>query len=334
MWNPPGEAGDGLRGDTSSAMLVRGMRIRSPQGTTFLGRYRKGPNGLGLVIRRKILDAELLNSARARGVRVMEGTEVVGGGFATTGTAVIRIRATGAAAVTQIEAKRVIVADGRRSFLARELGFLEKSAPQPGKRRYAIRVHCEGVSELSEFAEMQVGLGGYCGVAPLSTTAANICYVLFTDRLDVTPQTIDADFRRHLSRFPEIARRCEGSRRLGEISVVGPLRLISKKHFSGPFIGCGDTTGFLDPFTGEGIAHAIACGVLGAEAVRRSLGGATGAFLEYEAQVRALRRVKTMAALLLYGLVSRPALANAAASAFARLPRLADSIVQLFGDQV
>ena len=77
-----------------------------------------------------------------------------------------------------------------------------------------------------------------------------------------------------------------------------------------------------------------ACGVRGAEAIATSLAGRAGSFRDYEREIRALRRVKGIAALLLYGLVSRRALANSAASLFARMPRLGDAVVQLFGDQI
>lgn len=330
MWQPPEAQTDRA---PLSGLPIRGMRIRSPKGTTFFGHYKAGLNNPGLAIRRTVLDAQLLDCARARGARILEGIEATTPEPRGDGTAVVRCRATDGTAAVRIEAKRVIVADGRQSFLARELDFIEADADH-GRRRYAVRAHCDDVSGLSELAEMHVGDGGYCGIAPLSKTSANICYVRFTDRLDMTPRTIEADFRRHLSAYPEISQRLQSARIDGRIRIVGPLRIRSRRQSSGPFIACGDTTGFLDPFTGEGIAHAIASGVLGAEAVHASLGGNSDSFAGYERRIRDLRRAKHMAALLLYGLVSRRTLANSAASVFARMPRLGDAVVRLFGDQV
>jgi flavin-dependent dehydrogenase len=265
----------------------------------------------------------------------MEGVEALSAESAPGGGAVVLARSTSGATPLRIEARRVVVADGRRSFLARHLGFLEAfGAASSGVRRFAVRAHCDNVAGLSDLAEMQVGEGGYCGIAPLTQSAANICYVLFRARLDMTPRTMEADFNRHLRGFPEVARRLESARVQDTIRVIGPLRLRSRKQTQGPFIACGDTTGFLDPFTGEGIAHAVASGVLGAEAVRASLDGRPEAFADYSRKIRGLRRVKGVAALLLYGLVSRPSLANAAAQVFSRAPRLGDAAVRLFGDQV
>lgn len=316
------------------SMQVRGMRLRSPRGRTFSGHYKGGGGGVGLVARRTLLDHELLSMARGRGARVIEGLEATSADATQGGGAVISVREAGRSCATRIEARRVIVADGRRSFIARQIGFIEAEPPSRGRSRFAVRAHCDGVSDLTDLAEMQVGRGGYCGIAPLSRTSANICYVLFATRLDMRPETIEADFQRDLERFPEVARRLENARVTGAIRVAGPLRLESRRHAKGPFIACGDTTGFLDPFTGEGIAHAIATGALAADAVRTSLSGDARAFPGYERDVRSLRRVKSAAALLLYSLVSRPALADSTAALFSRMPRLADSIVRLFGDQI
>ena len=331
MWQPQK---DDAAGPDINGLPIRGMRIRSPRGTTFFGQYKADRKSPGLAIRRIVLDVQLLARARERGVRVLEGIEAVGAEQNTDGSAVVSCRAVHGGAALRVQAKRVIVADGRQSFLARTLGFIEPEIDDPGHRRYAVRAHCAGVTGLSDLAEMHVGDGGYCGIAPLSKTNANICYVRFTGRLNMTPRTLEADFRRDVGAYPEISRRLQSARFEGRIRIVGPLRIRSRRQAIGSFIACGDTTGFLDPFTGEGIAHAIASGVLGADAVRTSLDGGEGSFRDYERRIRDLRRVKGLAALLLYGLVSRRSLANGAASVFARMPRLGNAVVQLFGDQV
>lgn len=331
MWTPPT---DPSTIPSIGGLPIRGMRIRSPRGITFLGRYRGGGKSPGLAIRRSVFDHQLLDRVRARGVRVLEGIAAISADLGGAGEAVVSCRAADGGAGVRFEAKRVVVADGRRSFLARALGFIEPEHADIGRRRYAVRAHAEDISALSELAEMHVGDGGYCGLAPLSKTSANVCYVRFTGRLSMTPRTLESDFRRDVSAYPDIEQRLRSARVEGRIRVIGPLKIRSRRQTRGPCLACGDTTGFLDPFTGEGIAHAIASGVLGAEAVRASLDGNEGSFPEYERKIRGLRRVKGAAALLLYGLVSRRSLADAAASMFARMPRLSDAIVQLFGDQV
>ncbi len=333
MWTPEGRTPDASPNSSPPSMAVRGMRIRSPRGTAFIGRYKEGA-GPGLVIRRLSFDAELLARARSRGARVREGVEAVRADQSSNGRAIVEARETGSFRRFRIEAKRVVVCDGRRSFLARDLGFIERAESSGEKSRFAVRAHCEGVAGLTDLAEMHVGARGYCGVAPLSPTSANVCYVVFSGRLDLSPKSLEAGFRRDLEAFSDVADRLARARVQGQVRIAGPLRLTSKRQFQGPYLACGDTTGFLDPFTGEGIAHAIASAVMGAEAVRDSLAGSTQSFGRYEQRLRSLRRLKGGAALVLFGLVSRPSLANAAATVFSRMPGLGDAIVQLFGDQV
>lgn len=322
-----------LNGQASPG-TVEGMRVRSPGGTTFVGRYRPGSAGHGLATRRWEFDAEMLGRARAAGARVIEGLEVVRGDEGPAGGAVLEARSERGRSRVRITARRVIVADGRRSFLARQLGFIERDVVSPAHSRYAVRAHLGGVAGLSRFAEMQVGPRGYCGIAPLSGDAANVCYVVFGRPVDLEPDAMEEGFRRHIQGYPEIAERLRESQLLSPIGVAGPLRLSSRRQSRGPFLACGDTTGFLDPFTGEGIAHAIGSGILGADAVGRSLRGGGAAFRGYERKILALRRAKGGAAILLYGLVTQRLLANSAALLFSTMPRLADAVVQLFGDQV
>jgi menaquinone-9 beta-reductase len=118
------------------------------------------------------------------------------------------------------------------------------------------------------------------------------------------------------------------------VNVIGPLRLRPARAWHGPYIACGDTTGFLDPFTGEGMTHAVASAIVAAQAVRRSLDGDRSAFANYEREVLDLRRAKGPAARLLFGLVRHRRIANATASVIARSPRLANGLVRFFGDQL
>lgn len=315
---------------------VSGMRLSTSNGASFVGRYRPGAERAeGSVIRRWDLDQRLLASARARGVRVLEGTEALGGEVQPDGSARIRVRATGGSGEHSLAASRVVVADGRRSFIARQLGLLAREPESPGKRRWAVRAHCNEVGGLSDLAEMHVVAGAYCGIAPLSATSANVSYVLLQPNLDADYGEIEASFRRDLRRFPALADRLRTCQPFGQVRVIGPLRLRAGRHpFNGPFLACGDTTGFLDPFTGEGIAHAIASGAAGADAIAASIRGDRDAFARYEDALRALRRFKGPAALLLHALVARPSLGDLAGRIFARAPRLADAAVRLFGDQV
>jgi len=321
---------------SSSAMVpafpIRGMRIHSPAATSFQGRYRNPENTSGAVLRRLDLDAALLRAAKERGTRVLEGVEVLGVTESSLEGGEVRARVVGTSSEVRIAARRIIVADGRSSFLARQLGFLEPAETR--SPRFAVRAHCDGIEGLGDLAEMHVGSRGYCGIAPLSGSAANVCFVVFGRTVALKPDAMASGFRRHVLSFPGIAPRFQTARVVSPVRAIGPLRLRSRAVSSGAFVACGDTTGFLDPFTGEGITHAIASGAACAEAVADSVRGDMSAFAGYKRRLVEMRGSKPAAAKLLFTLITRPALANGTARLLARAPRLADALVRFFGDQV
>jgi flavin-dependent dehydrogenase len=150
---------------------VRGMRLVSPAGIAFRGRYRGGRTGFAA--RRRDLDAVLLGSLRRSGVEVAEGTRVTG--VVRAGGAVSGVEAVNGGGPQRLEARLVVAAEGRRSVIARRLGLLREHATW---RKFAVRGYWEGMQGLAEEGEMHVGGGGYCGVAPLSPTRANVAFVL------------------------------------------------------------------------------------------------------------------------------------------------------------
>ena len=151
---------------------LRGMALTSPSGVSFTGRYR-GPRAAGFAIRRKILDRALLEAARDAGVEVREGTRALD--LVLDHGRVSGVVCQSGAAPETLSARLVVGADGRRSVVARKLGLLREHR---SLRKFAVRGYWEGVQGLGEHGEMHVGGGGYCGLAPLSATSANVAFVL------------------------------------------------------------------------------------------------------------------------------------------------------------
>src|SRR6185436_17372399 len=156
---------------------LRGMALTSPAGLTFRGDYR-GAREAGFAVRRADLDRVLLDRDRAAGVTVREGLHAqeivfedgrVAGVVAVNGEGPVKLRAS-----------VVIAADGRRSVVARRLGLLTE---HPNLRKFAVRGYWDGMQGLQERGEMHVVAGGYCGIAPLSPTEANVTFVLDVEEM-------------------------------------------------------------------------------------------------------------------------------------------------------
>jgi geranylgeranyl reductase family protein len=313
---------------------LRGMRLVSPDGTAFRGTYR-GRARPGFAVRRLALDAALLDAARDAGAEVRERARVVGlvrEGDAASGVAVDREGGSPAVVLSRV----VVAADGRLGVVARSLGLLREHKTL---RRFAVRGYWEGMEGLEDYGEMHVAAGGYCGVAPLSPTLANVAFVLDARAMAPAAGDLEGFFRRTIrERWPRVAERLDRARLASPPRVVGPLALLCRRVADPGVVLAGDAAGFYDPFTGEGVTLALRTAELAAEAVHAALGAGAASTVprlrSYEAARDAATRDKFRFNRLLQVAVGSPLAANAVARRLSRRPDLADRLVGIAGDFV
>lgn len=309
-----------------------GMRLVSPDGTAFEGRYR-GRERPGFALRRRDLDEVLLDAARRAGAEVREGARV--SGLVREADAVRGVTVGPGGAACGIRARVVVGADGRRSVVARRLGLLREHRRW---RRFAVRGYWDGVEGLRDVGEMHVGGGGYCGLAPLGGATANLAFVL--DEAEMAPAAGDLEgfYRDALRRrWPRLAERLAGARLCEPPRAIGPLALESLGVAVPGALLVGDAAGFYDPFTGEGVALALRTAELAVEAIDAALRrerGPLGRLRGYERARDRATRAKFRFNRLLQLAVGRPLLANALARRLARRSDLADALVGIAGDSV
>ena len=328
-WRLLEKMGAGAAVQALSPFPLRGMRLIAPDGTSFHGWYEHGRTP-GFAVRRERFDAALLDTARRAGVLVRERTRA---------TALIRTRgrvegvllASDGAQPCEVRARLVVVADGRRSFLARTLGLLR---PHRWLRKFAVRGYWSGVGGLGEHGEMHVGGGGYCGVAPLSSTEANLAFVLDASALREAAGDLEAFYRRTLERWPQLAPRVRGASLCGPPRAIGPLALEARRVSVPGALLVGDAAGFYDPFTGEGVTLALRSAEMAAQAGHDYLAGKTTDLRAYDRQRADATRHKFRLNRLLQRVVASTRLANAVAARLARRQDLADMLVGVAGDYV
>jgi len=310
---------------------LRGMTLTSPDGTSFRGEYRDVAEP-GFAVRREALDKVLLDSARSTGAEVREGVRATGLVFEDGSVAGVTCE-DGRGPET-LHARLVIGADGRRSVVARRLGLLRE---HPTLRKFAVRGYWEGMEGLEDRGEMHVGGGGYCGVAPLSAGRANVTFVLDRREMARAGGDLETFYRETLRRWPQVHERLARAVPLGTPCAIGPLALQASRVSAPGALLVGDSAGFYDPFTGEGVTLALRSAEMAAAVADRALRSrsADGADLRaYDCARHIATRDKFRINRMLQRVVAWPSLSNLMARRLSRRPDLADRLVGIAGDFV
>jgi flavin-dependent dehydrogenase len=317
------------------------MLVRAPNGDVIHGRFAaehgfRGFRDRGLSIRRRVLDALLVDRARAAGARVEEGVRVTDLVRDAAGRAVGVQVLTADGSTVERRARVVIGADGLRSVVARRLG-LARRLPWP--RRLALVAHYERVGGLGECGELHVERDGYVGMADVGDGLANVALVVpasEAQRLSGDPAGyLDAWLRRR----PHLAARFAGARRASPVRATGPFAACARRAWAPGAALVGDAADFFDPFTGEGVYCGLRGGELLApfalEAARApSARRALAALHDWGSARRREFRGKWTVERLIGLAVGCPTLMNRAASVLSRRRDMADLLVGVAGDFV
>ncbi len=238
------------------------------------------------VVTRLELDAALVARARAAGIEVLEGTELVGLRESTAG-----LHAQLGDGTT-VDTASLIAADGHWSRVRR---LREPDAPADLGTWHAFRQYFSRVSERRQVVLFERDLlPGYAWVFPLPDGRANVGFGVLRDG-GVTGKQLRALWPDLLAR-PSLRAvlgpdaEPEDTHRAWPIPAsYDPARLTD-----GRVLYVGDAASVVDPMTGEGIAQALETGMLAANAVanggdpdsvgaayRRAVGRALGRDLRF-----------------------------------------------------
>ena len=322
--------------DAHGRTRLEGTRVRAAHGASLVGRFADAGGSpyrsTGLAMPRRILDATLLDAARAAGVTVHEETTV----------RVLRAMGPDGRTLTleaqdgtrrELSARAVVGADGLRSVIARQAGLHR----QGWLKRVAFVAHVEGVTGLGRVAEMHVGRQGYVGLNPLDHNVANVALVVPAALAATAVGDAVGFFHRHLETLPGVRGRVDASRMVREVMVTGPFAATCRRSTADGLLLVGDAADFFDPFTGEGVCSALAGGAFAAETLIDALhagGPITAARL---AGYRTARRRAFLGKWIVERLIGYSMLAPRLFDrAVARLDRrgMADTLIGVTGDFV
>jgi flavin-dependent dehydrogenase len=255
--------------DRAGGHPLPGLRVVAPLGSDLLGLFARAGGtpfrAHGLSLSRRVLDATLVDAARAAGADVRERVaveELLHDGGAVAG-AVVRT----AAGRQAIRARLTIGADGLRSKVARRIGAVRTGRP----RRVALVAHATGVEGLGDAAEMHVGTAGYAGVNPLGGGVTSVALVVPAARAPEARGNAEGFLRREIERLPGLRGRIPAGGLVGGVLATGPFASRATRVVADGALLVGDAADFFDPFTGEGIWSALRGAELAAEAALPAL---------------------------------------------------------------
>ena len=318
---------------------LRGFTIYPYGAAPFRGSYAARSAGnadrvWGLVVPRTSLDAVLLRAARAAGADVREGWAVQGVDPWTGSGRVVRGR-DAAGKQFALPAALVIGADGVHSTVARRLHVARSSAHL---RQVAIVTHMRGVRDLGEYGEMHATAGGYCGVAPLAADRANVAIVLPAASLAGRLRragSLERCFRAFLATCPHLAARVREAEIVAGPWTTSGLACHVRRRVDDGVLLIGDSGGYFDPFTGEGIFRALRSATIAARtattAMRKGDLGRS-ALAAYAASYRRQFMPKRLVEMIVHEVVTRRRVFEHVAARLRGRPALADALIGVTGD--
>jgi flavin-dependent dehydrogenase len=211
---------------------------------------------IGRVVRRKEFDHALVQIARQRGVRVVEGAQVESLQDATVVTS-----------ASEFHARVVVGADGVGSVVRRAMGLGHGLW-----RAQVLEVDTEPVAEDRDRATIHFDLSdrtlnGYFWDFPTRFDDADLmCRGIYHVKMDDTPVDLSARLGERLTTMGlDLAR--YKNKRFSERGFEADLRLATSR-----WMLVGEAAG-IDPLTGEGIAQAIEYGAMAGPFIARVLTG-------------------------------------------------------------
>jgi len=236
----------------------------------------------------------------------------------------------------EVVARVVIGADGLRSRVA---GAARVTRPAPLGPRAALTFHVADTRARSGAgapdARMFVFDHGYVGLAPVPGGLVNVGIVLGRPWFARLRQMGGpAVARAVLGALPDAGDRALSAQEpVDHVAGITPLAQAVSRRAGSSWLLVGDASGFLDPFTGEGLHRAIVSARLAAEAVAGLLAGRAGARLsDYDGAMRARFGTKDLVSRIVQAFLGRPALFEYAARRLASRARVRETMGLVIGD--
>ncbi len=224
----------------------------------------------------------------------------------------------------------VVDASGRNGLSLRRLGLIK---PHRGPGKIALAAHWENVQFPHDYCYMHISSPGYTGMAPVGNDSVNV--VLVVEDRNVKGQELGDFYKATVLGNERRQSLLAGARLKERVRSVGSLAYDVRPVPCGGLVLAGDTTGFIDPFTGEGIYLSLRSAQLVAGVIQKAfaVGDFSKAFLaEYDRQRQLEFRKKFILSRILQKIIYRRRWCDGVVALLRRNPQMAQTLVGVIGD--
>ena len=224
----------------------------------------------------------------------------------------------------------VVDASGRNGLSLRRLGLIK---PHRGPAKIALAAHWENIQFPQDYCYMHVSSPGYTGMAPVGDDSINV--VLVVEDRHVKGRELGAFYQTVVRSNERRHSLLSGARTKERVRSVGSLSYDVRPVPCGGLVLAGDTTGFIDPFTGEGIylslrsaqlAAGIICQAFTARDFSKEYLG------EYERKRQEEFCKKFVLSRILQNFICRRRWCDGVVALLRRNPQMAQTLVGVIGD--
>lgn len=233
----------------------RGIRFGNLRGVWAEAEFPSGQDSpsLGVVLRRFDLDHLILERAKTfRDVTVREGfrvARVVWEGQRAKG---VEGYSVGAADRREVfRSPLTIGADGRDSVFHTGCGISRTYLP---RKRFGVTGHLSGLEGVGPYVEVLMHPGGEIYLAPCGKGVSLVALLLEKRTMRSFHSELADGYMSFLKSVPGFAERMRTAELLPPVLMAGPLGFTVERCYGPGFLLIGDSAGFLDPITGEGMA--------------------------------------------------------------------------------
>ena len=225
-------------------------------------------------VRRSEFDHVLLKKAARNGARVREGCRVRDVAFRDDGSGARVTAQADDGATLHYDARIVVDASGRDTFLANKLGAKRKN---PDHNSAAMYGHFDGAERLPGRLEGNITIfwfaHGWFWFIPLSDGATSVGAVCWPYYLKSRPKdrSLDDFFHDTIALCPPLAARLSDAKLLAPVEATGNYSYSSTQAQGPGYLLLGDAFAFVDPVFSSGVYLAMHSAFVGADLVEARL---------------------------------------------------------------